>query len=219
MTTRDGAERRRRADGERSRRAILEAAAQLATTEGLEGLSIGHLAERIGMSKSGLYAHFGSKEELQLATVDTAREIFEAEVVRPTETITDPLSRLEALCEQFLSHVERRVFAGGCFFASAAAELDTRPGVVQERVVELQQQWEETLERLVRDARAEGELDADEDPAQLVFEIDAYLLSGNTGFVLNGDPRPLHQARTAVRARLAGARPVPRVRRGSAARG
>ena len=206
MTAHRAPERRRRADGERSRRAILEAAAQLATTDGLEGLSIGHLAERIGMSKSGLYAHFGSKEELQLATVDTAREIFENDVVRPTETLADPLARLEALCERFLSHVERRVFAGGCFFASAAAELDTRPGPVQERVVELQRQWEDTLERLIIDAQAAGELDTNENPAQLVFEIDAYLLSGNTGFVLNGDPTPLRRARTAVQSRLAHAR-------------
>jgi len=206
VTAHRAPERRRRADGERSRRAILEAAAQLATTEGLEGLSIGHLAERIGMSKSGLYAHFGSKEELQLATVDTAREIFETDVVRPTETLADPLARLEALCERFLSHVERRVFAGGCFFASAAAELDTRPGPVQERVVELQRQWEDTLERLIIDAQAAGELDTNENPAQLVFEIDAYLLSGNTGFVLNGDPTPLRRARTAVQSRLAHAR-------------
>src|SRR3954462_13040735 len=115
--------RKPRADGERSRRTILDAAAKLATIDGLEGLSIGRLADHIGMSKSGLYAHFGSKEELQLATIETAREIYEADVVAPAARAATPLAKVEALCAQFLSHVERRVFPGGCFFASAAAEF------------------------------------------------------------------------------------------------
>src|SRR5919202_1389574 len=121
-------QRKPRADGLRSRRTILDAASKLATTEGLEGLSIGRLADHIGMSKSGLYAHFGSKEELQLATVDTAGEIFSADVVAPIEQATTPLAKLEALCERFLSHVERRVFPGGGLFASAPPQLDPRPG-------------------------------------------------------------------------------------------
>src|SRR3954470_9014604 len=111
--------RRPRSDGLRSRQTILRAAASLATVDGLEGLSIGNLAAHIGMSKSGLYAHFGSKEELQLATIDTALEIFGAEVVAPARDATTPLAKIEVLCEQFLSHIERRVFPGGCFFASA----------------------------------------------------------------------------------------------------
>ncbi len=86
--------------------------------EGLEGPSIGRLAEHIGMSKSGLNAHFGSKEELQLATIETASEIFQAHVVGPTESVESPLARLEALCQAFLDHLEHRVFPGGCFFAS-----------------------------------------------------------------------------------------------------
>src|SRR5262252_8286292 len=133
--------RRRRADGERSRQAILRGAANLATIDGLRGLSIGALAAHIGMSKSGLFAHFGSKEELQLATVETAREIFDAEIVEPTQAIDDPLERLQALCDGFLSHVERRVFPGGCFFASTTAELDTHPGPVNDAVASVQQHW------------------------------------------------------------------------------
>src|SRR5215217_837118 len=149
MTATDPAPRRR-ADGERTRHAILQAAAGLATTEGLEGLSIGRLAEHLGMSKSGLYAHFGSKEELQLATVETARAMFTNEVVEPAEGDPTARGRIDALCERFLSHVERRVFPGGCFFASAAAELDTQPGPVRERIVEFQCSWTATFERLVR---------------------------------------------------------------------
>src|SRR5262245_16946692 len=198
--------RRPRADGERSRRAILRAAANLATIDGLEGLSIGNLAAHIGMSKSGLYAHFGSKEELQLATVETAREVFDAEVVEPTRTIADPLERLEALCEHFLSHVERRVFPGGCFFASTTAEFDTHPGPVKDRITSVQQHWMEQLQQLIRGAQTAGSLDTSEDPSQLAFELEAYLLMGNTAFVVGDDPIHLQQARIAITNRLARAR-------------
>ena len=194
--------RRTRADGERSRQAILRAAANLATIDGLEGISIGNLAAHIGMSKSGLYAHFGSKEELQLATVDTAREIFDAEIVEPAQAIVDPLERLRALCEGFLSYLERGVFPGGCFFASAAAELDTHPGPVKDSVASVQQHWMDQLQQLIREAQKAGSLDATEDPAQLAFELEAYLLMGNSAFVLNNDPGALRQARTAIRNRL-----------------
>jgi AcrR family transcriptional regulator len=194
--------RRPRADGERSRRTILRAAANLATIDGLEGISIGNLAAHIGMSKSGLYAHFGSKQELQLATVETAREIFDAEVVEPTQTIVDPLERLHALCDRFLSHLERRVFPGGCFFASAAAEFDTHPGPVKDKIAYVQQHWMERIELLIREAQSAGSLDATEDPSQLAFELYAYLLMGNTAFVLHSDAAYLHRARTAITNRL-----------------
>ena len=201
MTTTTTA-RRARSDGERTRRTILRAAANLATVDGLEGISIGNLAAHIGMSKSGLYAHFGSKEELQLATVDTAEEIFAVDVVRPTEQITDPLLRLQALCDGFISHLERRVFPGGCFFASVAAEFDTHPGPVKDRIATVQSGWSGLLEQLVSEAQAVGKVRADEDPAQLAFELGAYMLMGNTAFVLHDDPAYLHQARTAVQQRL-----------------
>jgi AcrR family transcriptional regulator len=199
-------ERKPRADGLRSRQTILDAAAKLATVEGLQGLSIGRLAEHIGMSKSGLYAHFGSKEELQLATVATAGEIFRDDVIRPSEGIDAPLERLEALCDAFLSHLERRVFPGGCFFVSAAAEFDTQPGPVKEQVTAFLDEWLGTLEALVAHARTEGVIDAGEDSAQLVFELDSYLLMANMSFLLSNDQLPLDRARTAFRARLVRAR-------------
>src|SRR4249919_2332150 len=115
MATKIG-ERRKRVDGERSRQAILDASARLATVDGLTGLSIGNLADHIGMSKSGLYAHFGSKEELQLATVDTAAEIFRAEVIVPARETAAGLPGLRALTDNYIAHVERRTFPGGCFF-------------------------------------------------------------------------------------------------------
>jgi AcrR family transcriptional regulator len=207
--------RKLRADGIRSRRTILDTAARLATVEGLEGLSIGRLAEHIGMSKSGLYAHFRSKEGLQLATVETAAGIFRDDVIRPTEAIEAPLARLEALCESFLSHLERGVFPGGCFFVSAAAEFDTHPGPVKEAVADFLQGWLGTLEELVARAQKDGDFDAAEDSAQVAFELDAFLLMANMAFVLHNDPQVLERARVAITSRLRGGEPttgVPRRR-------
>src|SRR5215472_10353399 len=130
--------RHARADGERTRAAILSAAVSLATVEGLEGLSIGHLAAAIGISKSGLYAHFGSKLELQLATVEEAEGIFDAEVVQPALAARPGLARLVAMCEAYFDYLQRRVFPGGCFFAATALEMGTRPGPVKERVAAVQ---------------------------------------------------------------------------------
>lgn len=195
-------ERRRRADGERSRERILRAAANLATIEGLDGISIGSLAEHTGMSKSGLYAHFGSKEQLQLATIDTALEILETEVVQPAQEASDPLERLRRLYDRFLDYVERRVFPGGCFFASADAELGVREGPVKERIAELQLAWGANVEQLVREAQASGSLPANDDPAQVAFELDAYAMLGDIAFVLHDDRVFLEHARAAIARRL-----------------
>src|SRR4051794_21804727 len=131
------ASRKPRADGVESRRTILLAAANLATTRGLEGLSIGDLAQHIGMSKSGLYAHFKSKEMLELATIETASEIFERDVVVPARESPGGLRRVQAVSEAFLLHLERRVFPGGCFFATVAVQLAARPGRTRDRVMEV----------------------------------------------------------------------------------
>jgi AcrR family transcriptional regulator len=203
------ATKRRRADGERSRAAILDAATRLATLEGLDGLSIGRLADHIGMSKSGLYAHFGSKEELQLAAVDTAVEIFADAVIRPAREVESPFGRLEALCENFLAYLEKPVFPGGCFFASAEAELDTHPGPVREKLVEVMGTWLGLLERRVSQAQEAGELDPSEDAELLAFELDAFMKMGNSVTLLRGGHSGLDQARRALRARLERARTAP----------
>jgi AcrR family transcriptional regulator len=196
-------QRKTRADGQRSRAAILEAAAQLATVEGLDGLSIGRLADYVGMSKSGLFAHFGSKEELQLATIDAAAVVFDEHVVAPALELEDPLDRLNALCERFLAHVEGSVFPGGCFFASAAAELDTRPGPVRERVAKVVADWTMLIEQQLADAQAGGRIHADEEVEQLAFEVDALLLLANAQFLMMGnDPAPLDRARRGIARRL-----------------
>jgi AcrR family transcriptional regulator len=195
--------RKPRSDGERSRAAILREAAKLATVEGIDGLSIGRLASAVGMSKSGLFAHFGSKEELQLATIAAASEIFAHEVVGPAATAPTGLERLRQLAENFLRHVEGDAFPGGCFFASVAAELDTRPGPVHDVAIEFVAEWGALLEAAVRDAVAEGAIDPSEDPEQLAFELDSYLLLANAQFVISGDSEPMERARVAVERRLA----------------
>ncbi len=196
------ATKRKRADGERSRAAILDAATKLATVEGLDGLSIGRLAEEIGMSKSGLYAHFGSKEDLQLAAIDTAVEIVRSEVILPARGPESPLARLESLCEHFLGYLEKPVFPGGCFFASAEAELDTHPGPVREKLVEVMGSWLGLIERRVHQAQEAGEIDAEEDPALLAFELDAFMKMANSVTLLRGGRTGLEQARRAIQARL-----------------
>src|SRR6059058_373866 len=168
--------RKPREDGVQSRQAILHAAAELATTRGLEGLSIGELAQHIGMSKSGLYAHFKSKEELELATIETAAGIFEREVLGPAGESPAGLGRVWALAEAFLGHLERRVFPGGCFFATVAAQLASRPGRPRDRVLEVQQQWAAQIVEALRQAARGRQLPAEADVDQLAFEITAMMV-------------------------------------------
>jgi len=188
--------------GERTRAAILDEAAQLATIVGLDGLSIGGLAKATGMSKSGLYAHFGSKLELQLATIEAARDTFVTDVVRPALGAARGIQRLRAACEAFLSHVERRVFPGGCFFSAAAADVGTRPGPVRDAIAAQQRDWLAFLERLASEARELGELPPSTDPDQLAFELKALLVAANTSFILQGNTAVFSQARAAIAERL-----------------
>jgi AcrR family transcriptional regulator len=200
--------RKRRSDGERSRNAILREAAQLATVEGLDGLSISRLAEAVGMSKSGLFAHFGSKEELQLATIETATALFTEQVIEPASVAPTGLERLRQLAEGFLRHVEADVFPGGCFFASVAAEMDTHPGPVRDLAVQVVDEWHRRLVTAVRDAQGEGAIDPSEDPEQLAFELNAYLLLGNAQFVISRKSTPIDRARRALERRLTAAAPA-----------
>ena len=194
--------RARRAHGERTRQAILEAAVDIASAEGLEGLTIGRLAAELSMSKSGLFAHFGSKEELQLATVEAARDIFVREVVRPAFEAPKGVARLWGLCDVWLEHVRREVFRGGCFFAAAAAEFDGRPGAVRDRVAAIMKEWLAVLGRSVAEAQAEGQLDPAAEPAQLAFELNALEMGANWAYQLHGDRQAFARARAAMVERL-----------------
>jgi AcrR family transcriptional regulator len=154
------------------------------------------------MSKSGLYAHFGSKQKLQLATIERAREIFVEEVIRPALAAPRGARRLIALCDAFLSHVERRVFPGGCFFSAAAVEVGNRKGRVHDVIAKNQVEWLALLERLASEAQETGELSANVDPAQLAFELHALVVGANNAWILNGDSAVLDHSRRAVRERL-----------------
>src|SRR4051812_2472890 len=198
----DPTQRRRRADGERTRSAILRGAASLATVDGLDGLSIGNLATAIGISKSGLYAHFGSKEELQLATVAEAERILTVEVIHPALAARPGLAQLATACEAFFSYVERRVFPGGCFFAATSLEMGARPGPVRDRLAAIQSDFTKLLQAFAATALEQGELPADEDAEGLAFELHAVLLGADTKFVLHDDPAVLALARRVVTKRL-----------------
>ena len=190
--------RKQRSDGARSREAILREATRLVTVDGIEGLSIARLADAVGMSKSGLFAHFHSKEELQLATIEAADEIFRVEVTDVAHQAPPGSARLRALCEAFLAHLERQVFPGGCFFASVAAEIDTHPGPVRDAALATVAAWFGELETAARAAQEEGALDRVESPAQIAFELHAYLLLANAQYVATGDPSSLALARRAI---------------------
>jgi AcrR family transcriptional regulator len=192
-----------RAPGDRSRARVMEQAAQLATIEGIEGISIGRLADATGIAKSSVYALFGSKEELQLATINAARDSFIVEVVAPALDATEPgRHRLHALCEGYLSYVERRVFPGGCFFVSASAEVGGRSGRVHDEVARIQQQWRDLLGREASAAVDRGELPANTDPQQLAFELGVILAGTNIVSVLHDDLAVIGRARSAVESRL-----------------
>ena len=199
-----------RSDGIRSRDAILRTAANLASIRGIEALSLGDLAAEVGMSKSGMYAHFGSKEELQLATVDAAQALFDEIVLAPAERADEGLERLQALVDGYLRYLEADTFPGGCFFASVLAEVDMQPGALRDRLVAFLGAWVGRLEAAVREAQAQGRLDPAEDPAQLTFEIQAALLLANARFVVTRSREPLARARTAVERTLATAAPEGR---------
>lgn len=179
--------------GDQTRRLVLRRAAELASLEGLEGLSIGRLATELGLSKSGVFALFGSKEDLQLATIRSARDSVVTEVVRPALESPQPLW---TAIDLWLSYSERRVFPGGCFFSSVRPEFSARPGRVRDAIAELGREWEAFFARLCAEAGLP-------DPEQLAFEIVALLDGANANSVLYDDTSAYDKARSALRARIA----------------
>ena len=155
------------------------------------------------MGKSGLFAHFGSKEELQLATIGAARQRFVEHVVKPSRSLPRGRARLEALTKDWLAYFRSEVFAGGCFFHAVKAEFDSRPdNAVREVVTEDVRQFLGLLTREVRKAQEAGDLDPAVEPEQLAFEIDALGAAANQQYQLMQDPTAFDRAETAIRARL-----------------
>ncbi len=182
--------------GRQTRAAIVDAALALASQIGLEGLSIGVLAEVTGMSKSGVFAHFGSREELQISVVREYHAKFEEEVFRPALTAPRGMPRLRSLFDRWLKRVSVEIDSG-CIYISGAVEFDDRPGPVRDALVSMVNTWQSALERSIRSAIAEGHLRADTDAGQLLFEIHGLILA------LHHDARFLRHAGAEERARTA----------------
>jgi AcrR family transcriptional regulator len=194
----------RRERGRRTRESILATAVDIASVEGLEGLTIGRLATELGMSKSGLFAHFGSKEELQLATIAAAREIFVAEVVAPAGGADRGLPRLRALIDAKFDYIRRGVFKGGCFFDAARLEYDSRnPGPVRDAILDEFAAWSKLVTDFVKGAQRAGHIDPAIDPEQLAFELDAIGTTANLRSQIQRDEEGFERARRAVDTRLA----------------
>ncbi len=186
--------------GDRRRRSILRAALDVCSAEGLEGVSIGRLAREVGLSKSGLAAHYDSKRALQLATVDAAVEAFEALVIEPTRAAEAGLERLVAMMSAWLRYVDEIEYRGGCFFAAAGHETASRPGPLHDRIADYTRGWIVALEREARTARRLGEIAATLEPAQLAFELHAFVQEANLRRQLFGEPDAFQRARAAVAA-------------------
>ena len=193
----------RRRRGNQTRESILQAAADIASVEGLEGLTIGRLATELGMSKSGLFAHFGSKEELQLATIDAAKRRFVDHVIRPSRALPRGRERLERLLGDLIAYFRGEVFPGGCFFETVKAEFDSRPeSPVRAVVIEDVREFLALLIKEVAKAQEAGDVDPAVDPEQLAFELDALGSAANQQYQLMQDPAVFDRASTAIHARL-----------------
>jgi AcrR family transcriptional regulator len=190
---------RRRAHGARTRHDILDAARRIAAAEGLESLTIGRLATEVGMSKAGLFAHFGSKESLQIATIDAAWDVYRSEVLEPTTAVAPGAPQLRAFMEHYFEYVQRHANEGGCFFTAVSSEFDDREGSVRERVVETTAERRAFLDRVLQDALAAGHLPKNTDVAQMSFEILALVTGTNLLFQLDKDPQIFHRARRTLR--------------------
>lgn len=177
---------------------LLRAAAALATVHGITRLTPAGLSEYLKTPLEQVTREFPSCEELESAAIETAVRMFKQDVLWPATRSRPGLERLRTLCTAFLEHVRKPTFPGGCFFASAASELDTRPGRLRDRVLSVHRSWMRYIELCLREARKRGETDPRADIEQLAFEIDAMLALGNAGFVLYGDLRWVDHAQAGI---------------------
>jgi AcrR family transcriptional regulator len=198
----------RRAKGMRSRAAVLERSVQLASREGLEGLTIGKLAGDLDVHKSSVFALFGSKQELQLATLAAARAILIDQVIVPARASAEGIARLQAIGEAWWGYLGSDVFAGGCFLCAASAEMDGRPGAVRDAVAAVMREWIELLGANVQAAVAAGEMRADVDPAAMAFRLNALGMAANWQRQLLDDAAGVEHARAAWSAELDASAPA-----------
>jgi len=194
--------RRSVADAHQTHLAILDRAVDLASVQGLEGLTIGRLAHDLRMSKSGVLGHFGTKEELQLSALKAAADVFRREVWAPAVAVEAGLPRLLAVCTAWISYLERGVFPGGCFLTAASCEFDGRPGPVRDAVASVLELWWHTLESEVRSAQRAGQLPQGLDPRLAAFQLNAAAMATNQAIQLARDPQAGARGLAAMRAAL-----------------
>ena len=162
----------------------------IASVEGLESLSVRRLAAELGVSKSGVFAQFGSKEELQLATVRAAIDMFSTRVIRPAMKVPAGIRRVGALSESWMDYARQPILAGGCFFLSVVPEFDSRPGRVRDALASARRDWHTFYMTIVTEAQQLGEIRPDIDPADLAFELDALArIAAEDAALLDDDPR------------------------------
>jgi AcrR family transcriptional regulator len=190
--------RRTAAEVAGSRAQTLDAAVKVASVVGLEGLTIGRLAEQLEMSKSGLVGRFGSKEQLQLAALELAVEVFRDVVFAPAATAPAGLRRLNAICDAWIDYLADPPFPGGCFLTTAMVEFDNRPGPVNEAIQEVMNRWIGVLERETTIAIEKGELAQETDPKDIAFAINALAVGANCHYQLHHDRDGLNRARAAM---------------------
>ncbi len=195
--------------GNQTRRLVLDRTMDIASVEGLEGLSLGRIATELKLSKSGVFALFGSKEELQLATVRAAVDLYSECVVRPTRELPPGTGRVWELCRNWLAYSADRVFAGGCFFYAVSAEFDARGGPVHDAIATARADWVGYVERTVDKARRAGGFVAELDVPQLAFEIIALMEAANAQSVLHGDEVAYERAARGILYRLRAAATDP----------
>lgn len=191
--------RRSAADVADSRRTAVAAAIDLASVEGLEGITIGRLAGDLSMSKSGLIGRFGDKEALQRAVLAAAVERFTDAVWRPAARTTPGIPRLEAIVDAWIAHLRDGVFPGGCFVTTASVEYDARPGALHDDVAAVVRRWLGVLEAEALTAREAGDLPADRDPADVAFELHSLASGGGVAGRLLGDATALDRTHAAMR--------------------
>ncbi|WP_245239488.1 TetR/AcrR family transcriptional regulator [Streptomyces sp. MZ04] len=195
--------------GNQTRRLVLRRTVDIASVEGLDALSVGRIATELKLSKSGVFALFGSKEELQLATIRAAGRIYLDAVVEPARQSPPGIGRVSRLCAHWLDYSEQRVFPGGCFFYGVIAEFDAREGAVHDALVRANRDWTDQVERCLAEARDTGELRADLDVPQLAFELIALMETANAHSVLHDEPDAYRKAGVAITARLRAASTDP----------
>ncbi|WP_318209727.1 TetR/AcrR family transcriptional regulator [Streptomyces sp. SJL17-1] len=188
--------------GNQTRRLVLGRTMDIASVEGLDGLSLGRIATDLQLSKSGVFALFGSKEELQLSTIRAAAAVFAENVITPLKDVPPGARRVRELCRNWLAYSSDRVFAGGCFFYAVSAEFDARTGPVHDAVAQARRDWTAYVERSLTEAQAVGDFVDDLDVEQSAFEVIALMEAANAHSVLLGDVHTYERAERGITARL-----------------